>query len=176
MIILFLHEHLESEKQVMLIVLGQPLFIAWRALISWLELDFFCSVLFRFSFSKATDTWTTLELPQFYSDSSIVSFDTVCLNMLPDSAVILAGVSHLIAQYLPVRLYWAPCLDTFSCSGNSRWKDKNDEVCFINIEAYRVQTVIDVPICNPPKTLSTDSMQFKTLSGVPLEIKSDRTS
>lgn len=101
--------------------------------------------------------------------------------MQPDSAVILAGVSHLIAQYLPVRLYWALCLDTFSCSENSRWKDKNDEVHFNNIEAQnRVQAVIDVHIFHPPKTnikhRQYTILQYKTFSALPLEIKSDKTS
>lgn len=56
----------------------------------------------------------------FCSDSSIVSSDIVCLKMGPDSAIILARVSHLNAQYLPVHLYWALC-PSQPHSENLRW-------------------------------------------------------
>lgn len=126
---LFFHEHLESGKHVMLMVCGTISLVAWRAKISWLKLDFYFLFCFVSSFIVTPfDSWTSSELSQCYWDSSIVSFDTVSLNMQPDSVVILAGVSLLIAQYLPARLYWAFCLDTFSCSENSRCKDKNAEV------------------------------------------------
>lgn len=84
----------------------------------------------RTTFSQGSDTPTTVcgcaALIQaiaslFSSDSSIASFDTVCLNMGPDSAVILAGVSHLDAQYLPVHQSWAICLDGAPCSEHSKW-------------------------------------------------------
>lgn len=114
MIILFLHKHLE--KQVILDIYGTDLDLQPEGFDFMVINQSFQVLLFFFfvvvsltivalvqqppTFSQGHLNYTVwsagmiqAKAPLFYSDSSIVSFDSVCLRVGPDSAVILAGVS-----------------------------------------------------------------------------------